>query len=171
MISKAIKKRTYEHFESGFHCAEAVSKTVLEMFSEEPDTVFVKCASGFGGGIAGTTEELCGAFSGGVIALGYLLGRENPGDNMKDCGRITKEFKSKFEEKFGSINCAALLKGFGEQGNHKGCMELTAETSVMLADLLKEFENQTHITLDTFCCQPREKVAAGNCPYGGCACQ
>jgi hypothetical protein len=75
MENKEIKKTVYGHYESGFHCAEVITKTVLEMFSGKPRPEATKAASVFGGGIGGSTEELCGAFTGGVIALGYLMGR------------------------------------------------------------------------------------------------
>jgi hypothetical protein len=34
MESKEIRKKVYGHFESGLHCAEVISKTISEMFSE-----------------------------------------------------------------------------------------------------------------------------------------
>ena len=75
MESKEIRKKAYGHFESGLHCAEVISKTILEMFSTESHPAVIRSTSGFGGGIGGSNEELCGAFTGGVVALGYLLGR------------------------------------------------------------------------------------------------
>ena len=85
--AREIKRQAYQNFKSGLHCAEVVSKTILNNFCKEPHPEAVKASSYFGGGIAGTMEELCGAFTGGVIALGILLGRENPGDAMRE-GRI-----------------------------------------------------------------------------------
>ena len=162
---KEIKKRAYGYFQAGFHCAEVVSKTVLELSSAHPPLEAVKCASGFGGGIAGTMEELCGAFTGGVIALGSLLGRENPGEELRDCGRLIKEFRGRFMNTFGSLNCPTLLKGMGEQKDHPDCVRLTAEAAVILVDLLHEFAEQRNGDLRTICCQPRESVAVGHCPF------
>ena len=34
MEAKEIKKRVYEQYGSGYHCAEAISKTILEAFSQ-----------------------------------------------------------------------------------------------------------------------------------------
>ena len=165
MEIKEIEKKAYGYFESGLHCAEVISKTVLEAFSEEPHTDAIKSASAFGGGIGGSIEELCGAFTGGVIALGSLLGREDPGKDMRDCGTLIKDFKSKFKDEFGSLNCPVILEGFSQNGNQGNCVRLTAEATVMLADLLNEFEKKKEVDVQTFCCQPKDKVALGSCPF------
>jgi len=170
--SKEIKKTVYGHYESGFHCAEVIAKTTLEMFSQKPHPEATKAASIFGGGIGGSTEELCGAFTGGVIALGYLLGRDAPGDNMRDAAALVKEFKSRFQTQFGTLRCRDLLFSFDEKEGPLGCVKLTAETSVMLASLLTEFGSKKGIPLDQYAGQPREKVQLGQCPFkaGGCQC-
>ena len=95
MNEKAIHKTIYGQFQSGLHCAEAVSKTVLEIFSDESHPKVIKSASGFGGGIGGSMGELCGAFTGGVIALGFLTGREEPGGSLKECGGLINEYKTR----------------------------------------------------------------------------
>jgi C_GCAxxG_C_C family probable redox protein len=163
MESKEIKKKVYANFASGFHCAEAISKTVLEIFSENSQPELIRAASGFGGGIGGSTEELCGAFTGGIIALGHLLGRERAGENLRDCGALTKEFKRRFLDELGSLNCRTILEGSGDP---LGCVTLTANAAVMLADLLNEFGLEKEIGLRTYSTQPRETVALGQCPYG-----
>ena len=171
MENKEIRKKVYGHYESGFHCAEVITKTVLEMFSQKAHPEATKAASVFGGGIGGSTEELCGAFTGGVIALGYLLGRDAPGDNMRDAGALVKEFKSRFVNQFGSLNCRKLLFGFDEQENPLGCVKLTAETSVILSNLLNQFGSNKEIHFDDYGSQPRDKVVLGQCPFKAGACQ
>jgi C_GCAxxG_C_C family probable redox protein len=171
MENKEIKKTVYGHYESGFHCAEVITKTVLEMFSGKPRPEATKAASVFGGGIGGSTEELCGAFTGGVIALGYLMGREAPGDNMRDAGALVKEFKSRFQTQFGALKCRDLLFSFDEQENPLGCVKLTAETSVLLANLLNQFGSNKKLHFDEYGSQPREKVRLGQCPFKPGACQ
>jgi len=171
MESKEIRKKVYGHYESGFHCAEVITKTVLDMFSRKPHPEATRAASIFGGGIGGSTEELCGAFTGGVIALGYLLGRDAPGDNLRDAGALVKEFKSRFQTQFGTLKCRDLLFGFDEQENPLGCVKLTAETSVILANLLNQFGSNKGIQFDGYGAQPREKVELGQCPFKAGTCQ
>ena len=170
MENKEIKKTVYGHYESGLHCAEVISKTVLDKFSDKPNSETVKIASGFGGGIAGSMEELCGAYTGGIITLGSLVGRENPGESMKDLSILASEFKDKFLEEFGSLNCQTLLEGFNKQENPYGCVKLTAAASIILAEILNEFEKEKQTDINTLCCQPREKVELGQCPFRGCGC-
>jgi C_GCAxxG_C_C family probable redox protein len=165
MESKEIRKKAYGHFASGLHCAEVISKTILEVFSQEPQPEVIRSASGFGGGIGGSNEEICGAFTGGVIALGALLGRENGGDNLRDAGALIKEFKTKFLHEFGSLNCQTLLNDFKDRQNPLGCVKLTANGAVMLADLLHEFGIKGELTPDTFYSQPRDRVELGQCPF------
>jgi C_GCAxxG_C_C family probable redox protein len=172
MENKQIKKTVYGHYGSGFHCAEVITKTVLEMFSGKPHPEAIRAASIFGGGIGGSTEELCGAFTGGVIALGYLFGRDAPGDNMRDAAALVNEFKSRFQAQFGTLKCRDLLCSFDEQEGPLGCVKLTAETSVILANVLNEFGSKKGIDFDQHSAQPREKVQLGQCPFkaGGCQC-
>lgn len=168
MNIKEIKKQAYQNFESGFHCAEVVSKTILDNFTKASYPEVVKASSCFGGGIAGTTEELCGAFTGGVIALGVLVGRGKPGENMTEGAEIVKEYKTWFLEQFGSTNCQSLLEGFDEREGMIGCVKLTADATAFLANLLTDFEKE--LDMDAFCNLPREKVSLGNCPFSGCSC-
>lgn len=165
MESKEIRKKAYGHFESGLHCAEVISKTILEMFCEEPQSSVTKPASGFGGGIGGSKEELCGAFTGGVVALGYLLGRENGSGSLKVCGDVIKEFKQQFLDEFGSLTCHILSNGFKEEKNPLGCVKLTAQTAVILAHLLDRLGLGAETHPNTFCDQPGKKLQLGQCPF------
>ncbi|MBU0516208.1 MAG: C-GCAxxG-C-C family protein [Proteobacteria bacterium] len=158
-----IKRRAYAHFTSGRLCAEVMVATVLETFGETDYGSLVKAASGLSGGIAGSTEELCGAFTGGVLAIGSFLGRERPGDEMRDLGVTILDFKEKFAEKFGSLNCGTILDGLQDQGPHLGCARMTAAAAVMVAEILREQTGK--IDLQTIARRPRPKVALGTCPF------
>jgi C_GCAxxG_C_C family probable redox protein len=168
--SKQIRKTVYAHYQSGLHCAEVISKTLLETFSGKAKPEVIKAASGFGGGIAGSTEELCGALTGGIIAIGALLGRENPGDDLRDCGGLTNKFKKQFLSQFGSLKCRDILDGFSEKESHIGCVKLTAEASVILGRLVKEFERTKGVRLVGKTDLQREKVELGRCPFTPKAC-
>ncbi|MFH1911323.1 MAG: C-GCAxxG-C-C family protein [Pseudomonadota bacterium] len=163
--AKQLKKIVYAHYQSGLHCAEAISKTLLETYAGKAHPQVIKAASAFGGGIDGSTEELCGAFTGGVIALGSLLGRQTGGDDLRDCGALIKAFKSRFLNQFGSLNCRDILDGFSEQETPLGCPKLTAEAALILADLLDDFEGKKAVRLDAYPSQPRYKVELGKCPF------
>ncbi len=162
-----IEQRAYAHFTSGLHCAEVMVATILPSFGQTGHASLVKAASGLGGGIVGSTEELCGAFTGGVLALSALLGRDAPGDELRDLAISVLEFKEKFAEQFGSLNCGTLLDGFRDQEGQLGCARMTAGAAVMAAEILAARAGR--IDLENLAGPPRAKVALGSCPFsGGC---
>ncbi len=71
-------------------------------------------ASGFGGGI-GRLQSVCGAVTGGVMALGLREGQsvESPRADPKRISTAVrpkvKEFVERFRAEFGAIDCGALL--------------------------------------------------------------
>ena len=165
--AKEMKEAAYRHFGTGLHCAEVISRTLLEHFLDEPRPDMVRAASAFGGGIAGTTRELCGAFTGGVLTLGFLTGRSRGGETLKDCSDLTRAFSERFRQEFGSLECPALLAGFAAEDQARGCARLTARSAVMLAELLEAFEREHSVDLSDYRCRPRESVPTGACPFGG----
>lgn len=77
-----------------------------------------KATSGLLGGI-GYMGDACGAYVGGVIVISYIFGREYEclKDNIelgkekyRKTGRIVREFRKKFIEKYDGINCIEVEK-------------------------------------------------------------
>jgi C_GCAxxG_C_C family probable redox protein len=66
----------------------------------------VNVASAFCGGVGRTHQDICGAFTGAVIAVGYLYGRTEQGKDLNKASSIVSEFRRQFLETFGSNNCA-----------------------------------------------------------------
>lgn len=73
-----------------------------------------RAASGFAGGVGGS-GELCGALSGGLIAIGLVYGRDTLepietseafADSMERCAQLCDRFK----EEFGGLNCRDVQK-------------------------------------------------------------
>jgi C_GCAxxG_C_C family probable redox protein len=81
MTKEEAENRTLQYYQSGFHCAEAISKALIELRAKEKDSYTPKIANGFGGGIGGSQLETCGALTGGIIVLGWFLGRATPGED------------------------------------------------------------------------------------------
>lgn len=133
-----IEQRAFDYFQSGFNCAEAISKAIVEAYSNETHTDIPKAATGFGGGIGGSKSETCGALTGGIIAVGCLFGRKQPKDDKKTAYEIGAEFRQNFIESFGSSTCRNILEGFGEQENLIECKKLTGRAAGILHALLKD---------------------------------
>jgi C_GCAxxG_C_C family probable redox protein len=60
-------------------------------------------ASGFQGGMG--TGDVCGAVSGGVMAIGMLYGQDQP----EAANHLTREFVRVFEERNGAVRCIDLI--------------------------------------------------------------
>ena len=165
MEEKKIKERVYHHFGSGYHCAEVVAKTIMETYGDQSNNGVIKAASGFGGGIAGTTDELCGAFTGGVIALSYFFGREIPGEELDQSGTMIKEFKKKFNDQHGSLNCGTLISSFSNDEGQMGCVRVTENATQMVSKMIAAFEEKKNTTVEAAFCQPKENVPLGSCPF------
>jgi C_GCAxxG_C_C family probable redox protein len=133
-----IEQRAFDYFQSGFNCAEAISKAIVEAYSNETHTDIPKAATGFGGGIGGSKAETCGALNGGIIALGCLFGRMQPKNGKKTAYEIGAEFRQKFIETFGYSACPHILEGFGEQENMIACKRLTGRAAGILCTLIED---------------------------------
>jgi C_GCAxxG_C_C family probable redox protein len=136
MQKEDLEQKAFDYFNNGFCCSEAISKTIIDHFAENPEGYPVKVASGFCGGIGRSHEDICGALTGGVIAAGYLFGRMEQGKDFSEAARVITEFRKAFIEAFGSTNCAAILKSLGEQDKYIKCKQLTGKATGVLADIL-----------------------------------
>jgi C_GCAxxG_C_C family probable redox protein len=131
-----VEQRVFDYFQSGFNCAEAVSKAIMELYSKENQPVIPGVATGFGGGIGASKAETCGALNGGIIAIGWLFGRKEPKDDKKAAYELAAEFRQKFIATFGSSTCRTILDGFGEQENLIECKKMTARAAGILYTML-----------------------------------
>jgi len=132
------KKALDTYVAGGLHCAEVISKTITEVFGSKPAINIPRVASGFGGGMGKTLEDTCGALTGGIIALGYLYGRDEAGGNVDKVMDLVKSFRKKFVEKNGSTLCSVILVELGKQENMMKCKKMTSEVAGMLAELINE---------------------------------
>ena len=102
-------EKAKELFASGFNCAQAV----LVPFSDrhgigEKQALLIAC--GFGGGM-GRSDNMCGAVSGAVMALGLKYWADKASDKEKKelCYAKVREFLLKFRNKYGEVSCTGLL--------------------------------------------------------------
>ncbi|UCG63016.1 MAG: C_GCAxxG_C_C family protein [Candidatus Zixiibacteriota bacterium] len=138
MSRKETEKKASDYFDSGFNCAESVLKATMESRVDNVSPELPKIASALGGGVGGSHEELCGALSGGVLAIGLLYGRTEPEVDVQFAKDLATEFRARFLKEFGTTKCGVLLERFGEQDNDDKCAELTGAAAALLSDLLDE---------------------------------
>jgi len=105
-----VKAQAVEFFRSGFNCAESVSRAVLAYFKIDSEPI-CGAAAGFGGGL-GRYGNICGAISGGVLAIGAISsqGCRDPKDRDKISEIYQKTFQliEAIEVAFGSPICHVL---------------------------------------------------------------
>ena len=107
-----------------YHCAEAVLEVIRKHFAPEIPEEIVHSVSGFGGGSG--SGCICGAVSGGTVAIGLVLGPEK-----KEIAHLTREVHVWFKEKYGVTCCKTIRQ------NHKGvCPQLTGEVAEKIAEML-----------------------------------
>lgn len=102
--SKGSKAR--ELFTAGCNCSQAVFGAFAEESGIDSETA-MRLASGLGGGM-GRLREVCGAFSGAVLALGMKYGPDRAQVYAK-----VQELSAAMKSELGSIVCRELLSGTG----------------------------------------------------------
>lgn len=121
-------------FRSGtYFCSEAVVQTINELLGKPYDENVVKLASGFPIGM-GKSGCLCGAVSGGQMALGMVYGRVE-GEPMQDrMFEIAKGLHDYVQNKYKSTCCRVITRQWAgdnfkspERKNH--CITITGKVA------------------------------------------
>jgi C_GCAxxG_C_C family probable redox protein len=140
-------------------CAQCTLAALQDAFGIKNKEVF-KAATGLAGGSGGRTDGNCGAYSGAILFIGSLIGRERDdfadksqavGKNMELAGKI----HDRFIEEYGSVICRNIhTKLFGrtfylpdpeehekfeQAGAHtKHCPEVVGKAAQWAAELANE---------------------------------
>lgn len=122
---QTIKKNAEEYYQSGrMHCAEAVLAAVKKDLCPEVSDEVLRLAAGFGSGSG--SGCICGAISGGTMALGLVVQ-----EDRRKTMRLTRELHKWFKERYNSTCCRELVT------RHRGaCPMLTAEVAGKVAELV-----------------------------------
>lgn len=137
MDKAQVEQRTYDLFQGGLVCSEAVLMAVLEASGVDADGFAPRIATAFGGGVGRCREEMCGALAGGLMALGMLRGRAKAGENWAGLAATAVEFREKVRAITGHTRCRDVLDAFGPQENYEQCKRFTAGVAGILHDLLE----------------------------------
>ena len=102
-------KQIAEEFIKGYDCSQVVLRhfaNKLGITADEANRV----AACFGGGMM--LGSVCGAYTGALMAIGLKYGHSDPDGllQQKDIMMAkTAQFKEKFVEKFGTVECKELI--------------------------------------------------------------
>lgn len=137
-----------EKFLSGYNCAQAILYAFGPELGLEAEMA-LKVATGLGAGM-GRRGEVCGAVTGGILALGVKYGRGGQQDRSatEETYRKTEGLMAGFERRRGSCSCRVLLAGcdlrtaegqqhFKERDLlHKTCLRCVETVAEVLAGIV-----------------------------------
>ena len=105
---KDIAEEAVTDFLGGYNCAQSVLLTIAS-HDRVKNTLIPKIATGFGSGI-GRCGSVCGALTGGVMAIGMRYGTNKPSQKERaKCYELTQKLFAKFKERHGVILCKVLI--------------------------------------------------------------
>lgn len=143
-IPDQAAQRSGELFNQGLCCSESVLQAVAESRGIQSELI-PKIATGLCGGIS-RSGNICGAVSGGVLAIGICFGRSRPGQSPEENVRRVRAFLAKCEQRFGSTNCEKLMgcrldtpegqQFFKEHNLRERCAGFTREAARMASEAL-----------------------------------
>ena len=130
-----------QYHQEGYSCAQSVAEAFSDWTLLEPEELFA-AEGGFGGGVGGSHEELCGAVSGGLLVLG-LLYPHTKGTNREGkraIHQMAKEFRERFGRAFGHTRYSNLLR----EGTPAALwMGLKAHCDIMIVTAVEVLEEQS----------------------------
>lgn len=155
-LIRAIEQKAFDNEVVYWGCSQAVLDA-LQQYLDLGDGEAFKAASAFVGGVAGM-REVCGALTGGVMAIGLAYGRakfeagkvglEQPDyvEARVRAGRLCDRFK----EKFGSLRCSDIkvsIRGADYKEytsyntieafeDHAKCGDVTGPTACLAAEII-----------------------------------
>ena len=137
---EAVRNQAEGYYRRGeFFCSEAVIHTVNQLLGNPFPEDVTKLASAFPIGM-GNAGCLCGAVSGGAMALGMAYGRKH-GEPMNDkMFPLSAALHDHIRNLYKSTCCRVLIKGYDfhgmERKNH--CITITGDVAAWIAEQLLE---------------------------------
>ena len=133
-----------ELFDSGLYCAESVLKVIAK--EENIDSPLIPgIATGFCSGMSRTCN-MCGALTGGILALNVVFGRNSPEKSVEENYKAVQSLINNFENEFGTTNCRELLgcdlgskdgqETFNKQSLHLKCREYTGWVTELAHEII-----------------------------------
>lgn len=113
MKQEEIEKRVEKAktlFHQGFNCSQAVFAACADIYGIEDETLALRLAASFGGGI-GRMRQTCGAACGMFMLAGLENGSAIEGDaeGKKQNYALVQSLAEKFKQENGSLICSELL--------------------------------------------------------------
>jgi C_GCAxxG_C_C family probable redox protein len=143
-------EEVHKSYPKGLSCSEKVFLVVHSLLESDISSDSVALMSGFGGGVAGTRDNMCGAVSGGVAAIGLVYGRRSPPEGSGERAyEVSKDFVGRFKTKFGTTICGELLGDLlreateeSEKKRSARCSQYVLNAEKMCAETLLKYKKR-----------------------------
>ncbi len=138
-----IRETAEEYFRKGeFFCSESVVKTINDALGNPYSEDVVKLASGFPIGL-GKAQCLCGAVSGGEMALGMVYGRVHGEAMNPKMFEKAKGLHDFVKEEYKSLCCRVITRewngdNFASPERKEHCIKITGKVAWWVANELIE---------------------------------
>jgi len=112
--------------------------TVGEQMLGGLDQKVLKITSIFGGGLAGTRQELCGALSAGAMIISMLYGRASLAEDEQLARQMVKTYRERFLAEFGTTQCSPIRERCANPDGSTNCGAVVERAAIVLQELLSE---------------------------------
>lgn len=103
-----LREKAAKRFLDGYNCAQSVLLTMFEYWNGK-NVLIPKIATGFGGGI-GRCGSVCGALTGGVMAIGARYGTNvASAEKRQQSYTLSQALYRQFELRHGTVSCKELI--------------------------------------------------------------
>jgi C_GCAxxG_C_C family probable redox protein len=140
-----LSEKAAKLFLEGYNCSQSVLLAMFEHWGGKSELV-PKIGTGFGGGI-GRCGSVCGALTGGIMALGIKYGTNEPSAERRlPAYEISRKFLEQFKKRNRGIFCKELIgytlsnpdeyeKARKENVFQKKCVEYVKNAVTVLLEL------------------------------------
>ncbi|HLR34993.1 MAG TPA: C-GCAxxG-C-C family protein [Tissierellales bacterium] len=138
-----VREEAEGYFARGeFFCSESVVQTINNLLGKPYDEKIVKMASGFPIGI-GKSGCLCGAVSGGEMALGMVYGRVHGEEMNEKMFPMAAGLHDYIKDMYKSTCCRVITRqwagdNFQSPERREHCIKITGEVAAYVAEKLIE---------------------------------
>lgn len=100
----------------------------------EPQSI--RMSTAFGGGVAGTRLEMCGALSGGIMVISGLHGRTDVNQDDQLAYDLAEQYREAFLAEFGHTQCEPIREMFQKPDGSHGCDQVVEQAARTLLGIL-----------------------------------
>jgi C_GCAxxG_C_C family probable redox protein len=102
------------------------------------DPRLARMTTGFAGGVGGSKQEMCGAFSAGVMIIGALYGRNSLEEDDLPAQQMVTRYRERFVAELGTTHCGTLYDQVHAPGGPGSCSYVVERAAPILLELLAE---------------------------------